>query len=159
MPASLAAIALLVALAAPAAPVKPWEEEGDVGCHWWLSGPDGREHRASIGQGDDDPVLSISDRAFLPFTEEMRVPLTVRVDGNRKRSFTASAWSSSIVGDGERMMGMFLDARARRALGAARRLEVIHAGKVLVDIPLAKTPSRAMLDKCTRPKGLKGDQE
>lgn len=157
MPASLAAIVLAAALAA--APVKPWEEEGDVGCHWWLSGADGREHRASIGQGDDDPVLTISDRAFLPFTEEMRVPVTVRIDGSRKRRFTASAWSSSIVGDGERMLGMFLDAGARRAFGGARRIEVIHAGKVLADLPLAKTPSRRMLDFCTRPKGLKGDSE
>lgn len=157
--AALCLLGLALSAAAPAAPVKPWEEVGDVGCSWWLSGPNGKELHASIGQGDDDPVLTISDRAFLPFTEEMRVPVTVRLNRDRKRSFAATAWSSSIVGDGERMMGMFPDRRARRALGGARRLEVAYAGKVLVDIPLARTPSRAELDRCTRPKGLKGNSE
>jgi hypothetical protein len=157
MPASLAAIALLVALAPPA-PVKPWEEVGDIGCSWWLSGPDGKTHRASIGTGDDDPVLTIDDSAFVAFPEYGRVPVTVRFDGDPKRTATATAWTGIVIG-GERSLGMFLDKRARRALGGARRIEVMHEGKTLLDLPLARTPSRAELEKCTFPKGRKGDQE
>jgi len=139
-----------VAMAQPA-PVKPWTAEGDIGCSWWLSGPNGREHHASIGSGDEDPVLTVSDKAFLPFLETDRVPLVLRFDGDPKRQASATAWSSSVVGDGERMLGMYLTAAARKALGGARRIEIVHKGKVLADIPLAATPSQAALDACVRP--------
>ena len=158
--ASLAAVAASVAIAAaPPAPVKPWVPDASMPCDWWLSGPNGKELHASIGYGDDDPVLTVSDRAFLPFTEEQDVPVTLRFDRDPKRVATATGWSSSVVGDGHRMLGLYLDARMRRAMGGARRMEILHRGKVLVDLPLARTPSRSALEKCVRPKGRKGDSE
>ena len=146
-----------VSMAQPA-PVKPWVEEGDIGCSWGITGPNGKTHRASIGTGDDDPVLSLDDAAFVALPEYGRVPVTLRFDGNPKRIATGSAWTG-IVLDGERSLGMFLDATARKAMGGARRIEVIHDGKTLLDMPLAKTPSLKQLEKCTWPKGRKGDQE
>ena len=156
---------LLAALAAPAlaaaspAPVKPWAVDGDVGCSWWLSGPNGKEHHASIGTGDDDPVLTISERAFLPFAEDATVPLVLRFDRDPARVASAEAWSSSVVGDGERMLGMYLRADARRALGGSSFIEVLHEGRVLTAIPLAATPSQADLDACVRPPGTEHSDE
>lgn len=144
---------------APPAPVKPWAVDGDIGCHWWLSGPNGREHHASIGQGDDDPVLTVSEKAFLPFAETDNVALVLRFDGNPKRQATASAWVSSVVGDGERMLGMYLRPAARKAMGGAKRIEILHKGKVLADIPLAATPSQAQLDACVRPPNANSEEE
>ncbi|MEO8141603.1 MAG: hypothetical protein ABI617_02985 [Sphingomicrobium sp.] len=141
----------LLAAAPPLPPVKPWAVDGDVGCHWWLSGPNGKEHHASIGQGDDDPVLTVSDKAFMPFAETDEVPLVLRFSGDPMREAAAVAWSSSVVGDGERMLGMYLRAPARKAMGGATRIEILHHGKVLADIPLAATPSQAVLDACVVP--------
>ena len=150
-------IALASLAAGPALPavkplaVKPWAVVGDIGCHWWLSGPNGKEHHASIGQGDDDPVLSVSDKAFLPFAETDKVPLMLRFNGESTREATAMAWVSSVVGDGERMLGMVLRPAARKAMGGATRIEIVHQGKVLADIRLAATPSQATLDACVVP--------
>ncbi len=149
-----AAIAAMAgASSATANPVKPWTVEGDAGCDWWLSGPNGREHHASIGRGDDDPVLTISEQSFLPFAEDATVPLVLRFNRDPRREARAEAWSSSIVGDGERMLGMYLRAPARAAMGGANFIEVLHKGKVLSAIPLAATPGKADLDACVTPPG------
>lgn len=150
---------LLALLLAPAAPIKPWAVDGDIGCRWWLSGPNGKEHHASIGQGDDDPVLSVTDKAFLPFDETADVPLLLRFDGDPRREAAAVAWSSSIVGKGERMLGMYLRAPARKAMGGAKRIELLSNGKVLTDIPLAATPSQAALDACVVPRDARREDE
>ena len=149
--AALLAAVVLIGGATPPAPVKPWTDEGDIGCRWWLSGPNGRELHASIGQGDEDPVLTVAERAFLPFAETDTVPLVLRFDRDPRRQASASAWVSSVVGDGERMLGMYLTAAARKAFGGANRIEILHQGKLLADIPLAATPSQATLDACVRP--------
>lgn len=96
-------------------------------------------------------MLTVSERAFLPFAEDQRVPLVLRFDRDPRRVADASAWSSSVVGDGERMLGMYLTAAARKAFGGATRIEILHHGKLLADIPLAATPSQAALDACVRP--------
>lgn len=150
----IALASLAAGLALPAVQpgaVKPWAVVGDIGCHWWLSGPNGKEHHASIGQGDDDPVLSVSDKKFLPFSESDEVSLVLRFDRDPKREATATAWVSSVVGDGERMLGLVLRAPARKAMGGATRIEIVHQGKVLADIRLAATPSQATLDACVVP--------
>lgn len=157
--AAFAALALQGAAPVVAPPVKPWEVDGDIGCGWWLSGPNGREHHASIGQGDDDPVLTVSEKSFLPFGESDDVPLILRFDRDPKREAAASAWVSSVVGDGERMLGMYLRPAARKAMGGASRIEVLHQGKVLADIPLAATPSQAALDACVRPPNPDSEEE
>lgn len=153
-----AALAPALAAASPVR-VEPWTVAGDIGCSWRLNGPEGKQLRASIGMGDDDPVLTIYDRAFLPFTEEQRVPLTLRFDRDPARAASAEAWSSSVLGDGERMLGMYLRADARRGLGGASLIEVLHQGKVLTAIPLAATPSQAELDACVRPPGTEHSDE
>lgn len=157
---AIAALAL-AASSTPTSPQgQPWVEEGDVGCHWRLSRPDGKEYHASIGQGDDDPLLTVSEKSFVPFAETERVTLVLRFNGDSKREAAATAWSSSVVGDGERMLGMYLDAAARKAMGGATRIEMLHQGKLLADIPLAATPSQAMLDGCVRPpKSEDSDEE
>ena len=49
----------------PAArPVVPFTEEGDVGCHWTMHGDGEKWIRGGIGQGDEDPVISLVDHAF-----------------------------------------------------------------------------------------------
>ena len=64
-----------------------------------------------------------------------------------------------MVKGNERMLGLFLDRRLRRAMGGARRMEIFHQGKLLVDLPLAQTPTSAALGKCTQPKGRQTDSE
>ena len=155
-------LSLLLLVAAPAAvavPVKPWVPHAESPCDWWLSGPNGKELHASIGQGDDDPVLTVAERAFLPFAETDDVPLVLRFDRDPRREASATAWVSSVVGDGERMLGMYLRAAARKAFGGARRIEILHKGKLLADFPLAATPSQAELDACVRPFNPNSEEE
>jgi len=157
----LLSVPLGIALsAASPAPVKPWVPHAEVDCAWWLSGPNGKELHASIGQGDEDPMLTVSERSFRRFSESQRVPLVLRFNRDRNRQATAEAWVSSVVGNGERMLGMYLGADARKAIGGASRIEIVHKGKVLADIPLAATPSQAALDACVvPPKGEHSDEE
>lgn len=154
-------VALLAAPTGPVAapPTKPWVLHAEVPCDWWLSGPNGKEHHASIGQGDDDPVLSVSERSFFSFSERDQVPLVLRFNGDRRREAAATAWVSSVVGDGERMLGMYLRAPARKAMGGATRIEIVHRGNVLADIALAATPSQAVLDACVVPPNPDRDDE
>ena len=155
-----AALASALALATLGAPVKPWVLDPQTGqCDWWLSGPDGSQLHASIGigGGGEPPVLTIADPVFLRFGEETRPRVVLRANGNPARSVTLESWSSH-VGTESAMLGMFLTPRARRVLGGARRMQILDGGKILVDIPLAATPSNAALTACVQPPG-KGDSE
>lgn len=156
---ALAALALQLAAPAAAPPVKPWVAQAGTDCDWWLSGPNGKELHASIGLGDVDPVLSIVEHAFLPFAETDDVPLILRFDRDPKREVAATAWSSSVVKGNERILGLYLRPEARKAMGGASRIEVLHQGKLLADIPLAATPSQAALDACVRPPNSHSEEE
>ena len=110
--ATLSAIGLMIALAAAApaapvamaqpAPVKPWVPNAETPCDWWLSGANGKELRASIGIGDDDPVLTVADTAFLPFSESDLVLVTLRFDRDDRRMAApkagSAAWSRAMSG-------------------------------------------------------------
>ena len=146
------------------APVKPWVAHAEVDCDWWLSGPNGKQLHASIGRGDDDPVLTVSERAFLPFAEDETVPLVLRFSRDPRREAKAEAWVSSVVGaieqgGGKRMLGMYLRPDARRAMGGADWIEVLHEGKLLTAIPLSQTPSEAALDACVTVRGPNSEEE
>lgn len=105
------------------------------------------------------PVPTIADRAFVNFTEEERIPVILRFDGDSRREATASAWVNRVVGDGERMLGLYLSAEARRVMSGASRIEVVHSGKTLTELPLAATPSLTELDACVVPPGHQGDSD
>ena len=58
------------------------------------------------------------------------------------------------------MFGLYLDARARRAMAGATRLELSRDGKPVIDLFLSDTPSRAELNACVPPpKGPNSDEE
>ena len=57
------------------------------------------------------------------------------------------------------MLGMYLRADARRAMGGADWIEVLHEGKLLTAIPLSQTPSQAALDACVTVRGPNSEEE
>jgi hypothetical protein len=139
--------------APPTAPavnaIKPWVPEPDMDCDWWVSREDGHSHRASIGQ-DDGLSMGLSDLGFdaWPETNQIRVELIFNHDPERRVSVIG--WTTHIS-EAPTMLGFYLDAEARRALGGATRLELLRDGKTIVDMPLAATPSQAELDRCVPP--------
>ena len=139
---------------APATPVgsaaKPWEATPDMDCDWWLSREDGHSHRASIDQGSG-LSMGLSDTAFDTWPQSDHVPVLLRFNHDAKRMVTVDAWVTHSDG-APTMIGFILDARARRALGGATRLEVVDHGKTLVDLPLAATPSAASSKPASRRK-------
>lgn len=141
----------LALAAAPVPPVKPWVVEGDVGCSWWLSGPDGKSHVASIGQGDE-LMLSLSHAAFMAWSELERPRVELIFDHDPKRRVVVEGWAThGGEGSTSSSFGLYLDAAARRALGGATRLELRRDGKAVIDLPLAATPGQAELDACVPP--------
>lgn len=151
----LSAAALLLCLAAiaaaPPAPVKPWVSQGDIGCRWGLSGPNGKSHVASIEQGDE-LMLSLSDAAFLSWSEMERPRVELIFDRDPKRRVFAQGWAThSGAGSTSSSFGLYLDAAARKALSRATRLELRRDGRPVIDLLLAATPSQAELDACVPP--------
>lgn len=154
------ALATVALSAAAPAPVKPWVLDAEVGCNWWLSGPDGKSHVASIGQGDE-LMLSLSDAAFMAWSESERPRVELMFNHDSKRRVFVSGWAThGGAGSTSSSFGFYLDAAARRALGKATRFELRRDGKAVIDLPLAGTPSQAELDACVPPpKGPNSDEE
>ena len=140
----------------PAGAVRPWFR--DNYCSWWLSREDGKKHLASIGQGDG-LVLTLSDTAFLDWSEEGRPAVELTFDRDPRRRIGTTGWVSK--GGGElAMFGLYLDAPARRAMSRATRIELTRDGKPAIDLFLTDTPSKAELDACVPPpKGPNSDEE
>ncbi|MCY7281093.1 MAG: hypothetical protein LH610_09415 [Sphingomonas bacterium] len=146
--------------AASPAPVKPWVPHAEVECNWWLSGADGKSHAASIEQGDE-LMLSLSDAAFVAWSELEQPQVELIFNNDPKRSVFVEGWAThGGAGSTSSTFGLYLDAAARRTLGGATRLKLRRDGKAIIDMRLAATPSQAALDACVPPpKGPNSDEE
>lgn len=151
---------IALAAATPTAPVKPWVPRAEVDCNWWLSGADGKSHVASIEQGDE-LMLSLSDAAFMAWSELEQPQVELIFDDDPKRRVFVEGWATHAgAGSTSSSFGLYLDAAARRALGGATRLKLRRDGKAILDLRLAATPSQAALDACVPPpNGLDSDEE
>ena len=150
----------IVLSAASPAPVKPWVPHAEVDCNWSLSGADGKSHAASIEQGDE-LMLSLSDAAFMAWSNLERPRVELIFDDDPKRRVFVEGWAThSGAGSTSSSFGLYLDAAARRALGGATRLKLRRDGKAILDLRLAATPSQTALDACVPPpKGEHSDEE
>ena len=156
---SAAVLSLALATSATAAPVKPWGADADLGCNWRITGPDNKSLVASIEQGDE-LMLTLNDPAFLRWSELERPQVELTFDQDRGKRVLVRGWASHAdAWSTSSMFGLYLDAAARRALGGARRLVMRRGGRPVIDLPLAATPSRAMLDACVPPKDKHSDEE
>jgi len=127
---------------------KPWVKDND--CSWWLSGADGKSHRASITQGDDGLVLSVSDPAFTTWSDEDRPLVELRFNKDPKRQATAEGWVTH-GGEGPSMFGLFLSEAALKAMADATTFELRRDGTLIVELPLVDTPNQADLEACVPP--------
>ncbi len=127
---------------------KPWVKDND--CSWWLSGDDGKSHRASITQGEDGLLLSVSDRAFAAWPEEDRPLVELRFNRDPRRQATAEGWATH-GSEGLAMFGLILSEEALRSMAEATMLELRRDGALVVELPLADTPSQAELEACVPP--------
>lgn len=145
-----AGIAAQASAAAPGAAAKAWKLQPN-GCEWLITGEDGRSHVASISRGDE-LMLSLTDAAFLGWSESERPRVELVFDGDPERRVFAEGWATH-AGEGSTSssFGLYLDAQARRALGGATRMELRRDGKPVFDLPLAATPGQAELDACVPP--------
>lgn len=154
--------ATLAALAATAAtpPVKPWAPQGDIGCSWLITGPDGKSHVVSIGQGDE-LMLSFDDPAFLDWSEEERPQVELIFDRDPAKRVLVNGWAThGGEGSTSSSFGLYLDAAARRGLSGATQLELRRDGRPVIDLPLAATPNLAALEACVPPpKDENSDEE
>jgi len=137
--------AFALAMAAPAA-AKPWEDEGN--CSWWLSRESDKGLHASIGPGDPGLlVLTIGDEIFRTWSETDRPVVTLRFNGDPKRSVTVDGWAST-AGGTVGMFGMYLDGDGRAKLANATSLELLRGGELVVKLQLAETPGKDALEEC-----------
>jgi hypothetical protein len=144
------AVAATKASEPAAGPVKRWELNAEAPCDWWLSRDDGHSHRASISSGDSDVVLSLSDSAFLPWSDSDRPRVELMFDHDPKRRITVEGWTTH--GDNDSVeFGLYLGAEGRHSMGGATWLELRRDGKLVMEQPLAGTPSQAELDACVGP--------
>jgi hypothetical protein len=140
-------LALALAMAAPhPVAVKSWEDEGN--CSWWLSRETDNGLHASIGPGDPGLlVLTIGDPVFMTWSESDRPEVTLRFNGDPKRTVTVEGWAST-AGGTVGMFGMYLDADGRAKLANANSLELIRGGEVVVRLQLAETPGKDAMEEC-----------
>ena len=106
-----------------------------------MSDLDGKSLRASIGQGDDDPVLTINDRGFLKFSESDSPTVTLRANGDPAKAIELTGWVSSDVG-GSRMFGVYLRPKRGGYSGARPACEILEKGETLADQMLERRPAR-----------------
>lgn len=156
---SAAILSLCLAASATAAPVKPWAADADLGCNWRITGSDNKSLVASIEQGDE-LMLTLNHPAFLGWSELERPQVELTFDQDPAKRVLVRGWAThGGAGSTSSMFGLYLDAAARRALGGARRLVMRRVGRPVIDLPLAATPSVAMLDACVPPKDKHNDEE
>jgi hypothetical protein len=159
---ALSAVALVAltlcgsAVAAPANVVKPWDKESE--CSWWLSADDGKSLHASIGQSPDGVVLTLSDPVFKTWSESEFHKVELRFNKDPKRKMVGEGWVS-LGGGHAQMFGLFLDAAGMKAMDRATLLEVRRSGVVIVELPLAATPTEAELKGCIMPPSEHSDSE
>ena len=140
---------------AAAAPVV-WTMNPEDVCSWKTTRGGKRGPGSFAASGNmPDPVLHFNDRAFLEISMEDRPMATLRADGDDRRSVRLQSWSSHDHWNPQEAvnasLGMYLTAAARRALGGAKRIELIIDGRTLLDLPMENFPSQAELDECFHP--------
>jgi len=140
-------LALALLAAAPHhPPVKPWENEDN--CSWWLSRDEDQGLRASIGPGDPGLlVLTIGDPVFRAWSESDRPEVTLRFNGDPKRTVTVEGWAST-AGGTVGMFGMYLDEDARAKFADATSFELLRGGELVVKLLLAGTPGKEAMEEC-----------
>lgn len=145
---SLALVACLAlagaASAKSLAPAKSWTKDNE--CSWWLAGADGKSHRASITQSSDGVLFSLSDPAFLTWSETDPVKVELRADHDDRRLVAVEGWVTRGAGFG--MLGFYLEAPALRKIAGATALEFRREGRVVVEQLLRATPKEAELLAC-----------
>ena len=105
-------LALGLAPSPAAAPVKPWVLDADLACNWLLTGPNGKSHVASIGQGDE-LMLSIEAAAFMAWSELERPQVELIFDHDPKRHLFVEGWAThGGAGSTSSSFGLYLDAAA-----------------------------------------------
>ena len=154
-PMLLVATLLAAGGAAPGA-VKPWELRDD--CHWWLSGDDGKSHRASIGRGETEIMLSFSDPVFATWPMEDRPAIELLLDADPGKRVQTTGWATH-GSDGSGSFGLYLDAEALRKFAGATSLELRRDGRPVILLPLAGTPGHDALEACVPPPREKSADE
>lgn len=148
------------AAAGPANPkpaaAKPWVLRDD--CYWWLSGEDGKSHRASITRGETEIMLSFSDRIFAGWPMEDRPAVELLFDGDFRKRVQTVGWATH-GSDGWGSFGVELDAAARRKLAGASSFELRREGRLIMLLSLAGTPDREALEACVPPPKLESSDE
>lgn len=152
------ALALAAALLAPAGdaafpparPVVPFVEIGDIGCHWTMHGAGEKWIRGGLGQGDDDPVITLVDNAFDRWSDSDEHLIEVSA-GDPARRAPANAWAGNAGGQTPGTIGFYLDAALRQLIGGASSLQIWKDGTPVYNTALAAMPSAAELDACVRP--------
>lgn len=132
------------AVAGAVAPAKSWTKDND--CSWWLAGADGKSHRASITRSSDGVLFSISDPAFVSWSDADLIQVELRFNRDAKRRVVTKGWVTR--GEGYGMFGLYLDAAALRKTAGATTLEFRRQGKVIVEQKLSSTPNKSELLAC-----------
>lgn len=144
----------------PARSTVPFAAWGDVGCHWTMHAKGEKWVRGDIGQGDEDPILSLVDHAFDGHGYAVDIPIEVSV-GDPARRLPAKGWASPPgAEDMPGSMALYLDAPLRALIGGATSVQIWFGGRPVYHAVLANTPDKGTLDACVRaPREGHGDEE
>ncbi|HEU5481711.1 MAG TPA: hypothetical protein VFU80_01285 [Sphingomicrobium sp.] len=122
-------------------PARPaaFEKHAEFDCNWRAKG-------ASIGRGEQSPVLSIVDPKFESWSDNEDHAIELSAGGGSDRVEALSY----VIHSAEKgsTLAIFLDAAARSVVGGARQLQIWKGGKPVLDLAFANTPSAEDLAAC-----------
>ncbi len=114
--------------------------------------------RASIEPGDTGIVLTLAHPAFAAWSDEERPRVELLFNADPRRHVIADGWSTH-GSDGQASFGIEIPKESLAAMAGATRLELRRDGKSIMVVPLAKTPSLAVLKACLPVQGGPSDAE
>jgi len=132
------------ALGKSLAPAKSWTKDNE--CSWWLSGADGKSHRASLARSSDGVLFSLSDPVFVSWSETDLIKVELRADQDDKRVAAVESWVTR--GEGYGTLGFYLESDALAKVAGAGVLEVWRDGRVVAVLRVRATPKKADLLAC-----------
>ena len=130
----------------PARPAVPFEKHAELDCDWVMRGPAKEQIRASISRGEQSPVLHIVDPLFNSWSDVDYPTIELSAGGTRRR-VEALAYVTHPQ-ETSSSLDIFLNGRARGILGGAKQLQIWKDGRLVLSLPLAKTPSADELAAC-----------
>jgi hypothetical protein len=136
--------------------VKSWDEFSP--CHWWMDADDGT-NGGSISPGNEGMQFSITDAAFLEWSNSGEHAIELSFDGDPGPRVKGQAWVTHIADTTASAISLELDVAGIAKLAGATSVTLFRNNAAVVTKELAGTPDFAKLEACMPVPGEHGDAE